>query len=233
MSKGVQRPSSVHLFFWTMKQCVGGQWRDFVAVLVKVRSWAINHQLTESQRPPLSLPLTLLLSLGGRRGSTVQGQGGWGGILFLYDCETVCSGSNEYFWWALPPCFFVFLTSITTSVAMHACFLRERKGVESFFSFLCMNSNRSAGGGRRGGAWRVYTAGGVRKRENLGWCVMRGDSSDGCSRFRPCTVSGLWGRVGGGQSSPLQSTWVIYALCCVVLMVITCLSPLWVFFFLD
>lgn len=64
--------------------------------------------------------------------------------------------------------FFVFLTSITTSVAMHACFLRERKGVESFFSFLCMNSNRSAGGGRRGGAWRVYTAGGVRKRENLG-----------------------------------------------------------------
>lgn len=53
--------------------------------------------------------------------------------------------------------------------------LQERKGI-SLSLLLCMNSNRSAGGGRRGRAWRVYTAG---RGKNLGCYVMRGDRSDG------------------------------------------------------
>lgn len=235
MSKGVQRPSSVHLFFWTMKQCVGGQWRDFVAVLVKVRSWAINHQLTESQRPPLSLPLTLLLSLGGRRGSTVQGQGGWGGILFLYDCETVCSGSNEYFWWALPPCFFCFSYKYYHKCC-YACMLFAREEGCRVFLFFFVHELKSQCW-RRKTRWSVaclHSGGSKKEREPGMMC------DAGWQQWRLLLVQALhsvWivGEGWGGQSSPLQSTWVIYALCCVVLMVITCLSPLcfFFFFFLD
>lgn len=117
---------------------------------------------------------------------------GWSGqceeglVLFCMIVKTVCSRSNEYFWRALPLCFFsfvfLFLTSIIRSVAMHA-FVRE-EGCQSRESFhLCMNSNHSAGGGR----WKGEEDGeGLHsgRRKEL-WCyLMRGDRSDEESQQR-------------------------------------------------
>lgn len=62
--------------------------------------------------------------------------------------------------------FLLFLTSITTSVAMHACFLRERKGVEAFFSFFVHELKSQCW--RRKTRWsvaRLHSGGSKKERE--------------------------------------------------------------------
>lgn len=78
--------------------------------------------------------------LGGGRGVQCT-QGGadsatTGVMLFLYDCETVCCGSNEYFWWALPLLFFIFLSYYKYyQKCCYACFCK--RGRVSVFLFFC------------------------------------------------------------------------------------------------